>query len=151
MAIDLSKLQAFAGGNYDEEEAPAAEPADTQQPARKGKKHALEETSEGGPDKFGQLLPLLEAHAEDIEATLDSINPEILDDLDMELAQEDTDELEASVNDLEPKLREAMKLAFSDGLSESEAHELGDHLSDEGLVADGDIIAAWLQRIANFV
>jgi hypothetical protein len=155
MGIDPKKLQAFTQGGQPPDdggdEGVEHEDVGGGEGAKKKKQHEAEEAEEGGEGKFGQLLPLLEAHAEDIADAIEGINPEILEDVESELEEEDSEALMDSADSLDQQLRSIMKKVFSGGLSPDEAYELADHLESEGLVDNAELVAGWFQRIAHLL
>ena len=160
MAIDPKKLKAFAGGADGEPPPaamakPAAAPApsaedyeDTGEEAEEPEAEEEEKETETS-DRFTALLPLLEAHAEELEEATVELNPDSLSDMDAELPPEDAASIEQGKASLDPELLAAMETAFSGGITAEEAHSLGDHLESEDMVSDGDVIAGYLFRLAQ--
>jgi hypothetical protein len=104
------------------------------------------EMQEGGDDKFGALLPILEEGAGDIESAAESmtVSPDEVFGAE-EPEQAWHDEAGHTLDELDEDLKDA--LAPLKGVSVDEAHDLADHLSEEGMIEDADAVAAWLYLV----
>lgn len=136
MAIKPSALEAFA--NPMEEDAGDL-------PAEEG---APEDMQEGGPGKFGQLITLLEQHAEDVMPLTDEFDPDQLSDVAQELDDSEKDQLREGVKALDEELQAELKSALPD-ITIEEAQEVADHLESEGIVDDAARLAGWLFRLGE--
>ena len=140
MAIDPSKLQAFAqhGGDHDEgEEGP---------PSSKG---GGPESGEGGKD-YGPLEAALQEHADDVEQCVDELDPDALDNPDADMSPEDVEILKEGFEALDPGLKKEVERCVG-GISFQDAQEIGEHLADAEHVEDGDRVGGWLYRLGEHV
>lgn len=150
MAIDRKKMAAFAGHADSDEQ-----PKDPDHPGKnKPGKGAGDggggddDMQEGGDGKFGALIPLLEANAEELEACCDELDPDSLDDTGTELSEDDHDTLMDSFNDLDGGLKKAMKSALP-GIQLADAQNLAEHLSSEDMIEDEEKVAGLIFRFGQ--
>jgi len=149
MAIDPNKMAAFASagpkpGTEDSTGGDTAEvePGDT---AEGG-----DDTQEGGAGRFGELIPLLEANAEELAACCDELDPEALSDTSTALEGDNLEILTESVMALPGDLLAEMMATLS-GVTWEEAEELVAHLEDEGMIDDAALVAALLTHIGKLI
>lgn len=140
MAIDPKQLEAFAGNG-----GPPPGEDDGQSPGSGGDGG---DDQEGGPGKFGQLLTLLEANAEDIESLAEEFDPDQLTDPGQELDPSDQDALKEGVESLDQPLQDEIAKSLP-GITIDEARELANHLESESIVDDADRFAGWLFRVGQ--
>jgi hypothetical protein len=144
MAMDPEKLGAFAeGAKPGEDELEAAGHAeDGEAPEGEG------DMQEGGPGKFGKLIPLLEAHAEELSAICEELDPAVLTDPASELDEGVRKSLLESVDTLPEDLQNEM-IASMRNISAEEGVELATHLEGEGMIDDVDLVGGLLFRIGQ--
>ena len=146
MAIDPQKMAAFASGpkpGSDDLDAAAAQPAPEVE-----KKD--EDMLEGGPGRFGKLIPLLEANAEELEACCDELDPDALMNTGADLPEDDRDILLENVVSLPDDLIDEMMNTVG-GITKEEAEKLAAHLEDESMIEDGDLLAAMLVHVGKLI
>lgn len=133
--MDPKNLRAFAKRGQKQNPDPKA-----------AKPGADPEIQEGGEDKLGQLTPILEEAAGDIESAAESMTTlpdEVFGAEEPEQAWED--EAASTMDELDEDVQDALKPLS--GISADDAHELAQHLMDEGMVDDAEAVAAWLYLV----
>ena len=165
MAIDPKKMAAFANKVKPQGGGPAPTDSDYKD-GSDGDDHNAEsheedtdhddEDSDGqdddmkefGDGKFGSLIPLLEEHAEDIEAAAEEIDADALAS-DDDLPDDEQGILDGAIKSLDKQLASELKSAFAGGISREEANELAEHLADEDQITLTDQVAGWLFHVAK--
>jgi len=135
MPIDPGSLAAFANPEEDPETAPGAPEGES-------------DMQEGGPGKFGMLITLLEANADDVMALTEEFDPDQLTDV----AQELDDEERASIQEGAASLPEDLVAELSatlPGATIEETREVAMHLEDEAIIDDAERLAGWLYRVGE--
>lgn len=143
MAMDKGKLAAFAKG--------ADEAGDVDQVSAAPVEGAGEDFQEGGPGRFGGLIPLLEEHADLLGEALMMVDEARLRDTTSDLEPEDHAAVDEGWQLFPPELQSAFAEAFGEGgVTVEDAAQLADHLDAEGLVdVDAEILAGYLFLIAE--
>lgn len=147
--MDAKKLAAFANQGQPQ--------LQKGQPGGGGKPHQEPEHDEGaeheedeGQPKFDHLKALLEQHAEDIEAAVEEMDPDLLSNYSEQLEAGDEQVLHESFGDLEDELKSEMEKTLK-GVGYDDANELAEHLEGEGLVEDAHLVAGWLFRVGQML
>lgn len=135
MPIDPGSLAAFANPEEDPEAAPEA-------PEGEG------DMEEGGPGKFGMLITLLEANADDVMGLTEEFDPDQLTDIAQELDEEEKASLQEGAATLPEDLVAELGAALP-GTSIEETREVATHLEDEAIIDDAERLAGWLYRIGE--
>jgi hypothetical protein len=131
MAIDPGALKAFANPTND----PDMEPEEG------------DDMQEGGPGKFGMLITLLEANADDVMSLTDEFDPDILTDIAQDLDEDDQATLRDGAMTLPDDLQ--AELGSLRGSSLDETREIAVHLESEDVIDDVERLAGWLFRIGE--
>ena len=107
-----------------------------------------EDHKEGGEGRFGALIPLLEASASDIEGMTDELDVDLLQDPEQEMDGENARLLHEGFESLPDELRSALEGSVG-GMSMEDAIQLADHLHDEDMISDPQVVAGWLFRLGQ--
>lgn len=147
MAIDPQKMAAFAssGPAPGTDDLEAADAETQPEVETKG-----EDMLEGGEGRFGKLIPLLEANAQELDACCDEIDPEALMNVNADLPDDDRDILLESVVSLDDALLTEMVSSLG-GVTPTEADQLAAHLEGESMIEDGDRLAAMLVHVGKMI
>ena len=159
--IDRKKMAAFAGHDDDEQPKDPDHGGKGTAPPPKGKKKGDDDhddddkdggddddMKEGGSGKFGALIPLLEAFADEVAECADEIDPDALEDTSSELSDDDKDTLSDSFDGLDGKLKKVMKSSLP-GIEMEQAQQLAQHLADEDMIDDDEQFAGLLYRFGQ--
>lgn len=147
MALDPKKMAAFASHGPKPGMAELAAIGEKPQSELSMKS---EDELEGGPGRFGKLIPLLEANAADLQLCCEEINPDALMNLSEDLPDDDYEILADSVIELPDDLLHEMVSTLG-GITPEEADRLAAHLEDESIVEEGDMIAAMLVHVGKMI
>lgn len=151
MAIDPQKMAAFASaGPKSAGPKPGSDVLDAIESSESEMETVPEDMLEGGPGRFGKLIPLLEAHAAELEEMCDDLDPMALMDVNTDLSDDERQILAEDVVDLPEELLGEMMDSL-DGLTAEEAEKLAAHLENESIVEDGDRIAALLVHVSKLI
>lgn len=113
------------------------------------KEDAGDDFQEGGDGKYGHLIPIIEQHAQDVEACCDELDTEYLTDTSEDMPDDEKQILQEGVDALADDLKQA--LGVVSGISQEDAHKLASHLADEDIIEDEDRFAGWLVRVGQVV
>lgn len=133
--IDPKNLQAFANSTPKIESYEGSDIED--------------EDEEGNEDRLGDLRPIAEAHADDFAELHANLSPEVLDDAELPLTDEDRLVLESDFAFQDPEF--CVALAAVPDFTAQDGADLGEHLEENGFVTDGASVGAWLYRFAGVV
>ena len=148
MAIDPKKLKSYLSpeGDTPKEMPPAPIPMkDTAAEIPGGT-----DFQEYGPGRFGDLIPKLEEHAEEIEACCDELPLESLLVPEEELSSEDEMIFYEGIDALPEDLLEVMATALP-GLEPEDAMRIAEHLEAESRITDAMRTAGYLIRVAAVI
>jgi hypothetical protein len=129
-----AELAAFANPISNDDELPELETS--------------EDMQEGGPGRFGLLITLLEAHAEDVQALSDEFDPDQLTDVGQELDEDEQESLREGAQQLPEELQAELAKALP-GVTIDEAREIAEHLETEEIIDDAERLAGWLYRLGE--
>lgn len=136
--MDPKKMQAFVGGGQQAGGGGAQHPEPEDQ---------LESEEQGEPAmaRFDALIPLMEDHAGEIEdaaAMVAADSGAVL----ANMAEPDPVSVEEAMGGFED-LDDELKAAFASALPQAADEDyalLAQHLADEGMIEDADLVSAWL-------
>lgn len=126
--IDPEQLKAFANPGGEGDVAPT------------------EDMEENGSGRFGALIPLLEAGAEDLVERAEEMDGDALRDPTIELDPEEQQILQDGYSLLDRRLQQELRKVGA--ISFDEAVELARHLQAEGMIDDPDRVAGYLARVS---
>jgi hypothetical protein len=101
-----------------------------------------------GMEKYADLMQQLEAHAGDVEEQAEGMDPEMLEDPSQAMDDDAKMEVEECLEALDDSLVEEMHDALK-GISHDDAQMLADHLEQEGMITDADMVAGFLFRVGQ--
>jgi len=171
MAVDPSKLAAIAGGPSGQpmqqsQGKPGKGKPGKQKPGKgggggnphqqahpdmaEGDESSQDEGDElpGGMEKYADLMQQLEAHAGDVEEQAEGMDPEMLEDPGAQMDDDAKADLAECLEALDDSLVEEMHDALK-GISHDDAQMLADHLEQEGMITDADMVAGFLFRVGQ--
>jgi hypothetical protein len=145
--MDKGKLAAFAASEHGGSGGGKTSDADKN---GANKEEPMTDFSTYAGGKYAELVPLLEDNAALIEDALGGLDMEPANVLDgQDVAQETVQAITDGFDDLPDDLQE--KLGVLSDATEDELKALAAHLASNGLVDDGDGVAAWLYLVAQHV
>jgi hypothetical protein len=108
------------------------------------------DTGEPQPQKknFEPLKQLLTKFGDEVEMCLDEVDPETLEDLELDLEDSERTILEDGFNGLDRKFLRIAKPLLT-GISQEEAATIGQELEETGLAEDGLRLGGWLFRLGQ--
>lgn len=139
MPMDSSELKAFANG-----------PKPTDGDMHDGDPEAEESQAENAePRDFTNLVAKLTEFAEDLEASADELDPEMLMDLEAALESDDATIIYEGFENLDRNLRKELQSVFP--LAQDEAMEIAGELEGAGVIEDSERIAGYLLRLSEMM
>jgi hypothetical protein len=133
-------------GEYEDEDETESDEGEGNEEQSEGEG---EDFKEGGPGKYGMLIPVIEQFAQDIEACCDELDTEYLTDTSEEMPEDEKQILQEGYDALEDNLKEALSVAS--GITPDDAMKLAQHLADEDIIEDDDRVAGWLVRLGQII
>jgi len=97
---------------------------------------------------FEPLKSLLTKFGDEVEMCLDEVDPETLEDLELELEDSERQILEEGFNGLDRKFLRIAKPLIT-GIKPEEAQTIAQELEDTGLTDDGLRLGGWLFRMGQ--
>lgn len=147
--MDPKKMQAFVGGKGKGggEGKPGKGKDRHEEPEREDESEAVEQ-GEPSMAKFDDLIPLLEEHAADIEDAASMVEADSGDVLAHigSPSMESVEQAMEGLDGLDDELKEAIAKHLPDA-ADGDHELLAKHLTDEGMVEDGDAVAAWFSLV----
>lgn len=141
MAIDPTMMNAYLASD------PAAVPEEDEAAVAGGEEAA--EVQEGAEVRLAKLVVLLEKNIEDVADAIDAIDADVLNDTSTPLEPDDHDIVVDSVTELDSKLQRELETALAEGISDADAAALAEHIADEGLMDEPELLAGWLVRVGQ--
>jgi len=149
MAVDPNKMAQWAGG--DAGQPPKGKPGKGSPPVDEEPDEELdgeeeqeeEETGEGN----GALLAALEQHVDAVQECCDELDPAMLESPEEELDPQDRQILQEGFDALPEDLKQAIQKGGE--LSMDDAMAAADHLHEEDLIDNPDVVAGWLYRVSQ--
>lgn len=133
---------------YDDQEGDDEDEYDNEDEGNEGEDtEPGDDFQEGGEGKYGHLIPVIEMHAQDIEACCDELDTEYLTDTTDDMPDDEKQILTEGVDALADDLKSA--LGAVSGISQEDAQKLAAHLAEEDIIEDEDRVAGWLVRVGQ--
>lgn len=114
-----------------------------------------DEQSEGnypppaGGKNPGAAIHALEQYAQEIEASCDELDYDVLTDPDLEMAEDDIAILQEGVLMMPPRLLKVIENLA--GIDIDAAQTIAAHLESEGMVEDAERVAGWIFRVGQLL